>query len=170
MSQLKRPAKKHPRQTSLTDSSLSSQPQKKRRKDYHILCDLDGVLADFNAGVEQLCGKRPHELTPRVLWKKIFGRRKAFFEHLPWTHDGERLWQAIRPLRPDILTGVPRGKAAQDQKYAWCKRELGVETNHLDLAAPKKRHDYVKGYRRDDAVNVITCHTRNKHMESGPGR
>jgi hypothetical protein len=137
---------------------------------FRIFCDLDGVLVDFDAGVVKLCGKPPSQISSGLLWSSIAKAGTSFFEDLPWCTDGLELWNAIRPYRPTILTGVSRAAVAAD-KAAWCKRELCVETNHVDMAAKKKAHEPVTGFRKQGGVtNVITCWSKNKHRESGPRR
>jgi hypothetical protein len=136
---------------------------------FRIFCDLDGVLVDFDAGVVKLCGKPPSQISSGLLWSSIAKAGSSFFTDLPWCTDGLELWNAIRPYRPTILTGVSRAAVAVD-KAAWCKRELCVETNHVDMAAKKKAHEPVTGFRKQGVTNVITCWSKNKHRESGPRR
>ena len=58
-----------------------------------IFCDLDGVLVDFDAGVQKLFkNKKAAEISPKVLWPKL-ATTPGFYEDLPWMHDGRRLWQ-----------------------------------------------------------------------------
>jgi len=104
---------------------------------HELFLDLDGVLVDFDAGVKRVTGNLPSELSPRRMWPQL-ARADGFYEHLDWLPDGRRLWTAVEPLRPTILTGLPMGKWAEPQKRAWCARELGAE------------------------VPVITCMSRDK--------
>ena len=53
--------------------------------------------------------------------------------------DGQELWGVIKLYNPLILSGVPRGGWAEDQKRKWCRRELG------------------------DDVTLITCESREKY-------
>ena len=108
---------------------------------YHLFLDLDGVMADFDAGVLKITGKLPSELSPKQLWGAA-SRASGFFERLPWMSDGAELWEATRHLNPTVLTGLPMGSWAEPQKRAWCARELGAE------------------------VEVITCLARHKPREA----
>jgi len=90
-----------------------------------LFLDLDGVLADFDAGVQKLTGKLPHELEDRRMWP-VLAKTPGFYEHLPWMADGRALWEFSLPFQPVILTGLPLGKWAEPQKRAWCARELGA--------------------------------------------
>jgi hypothetical protein len=133
---------------------------------YDVYCDLDGVLVDFEIGVRKLLNRPPHKIVKGTMWKHI-ARANAFYEGLPWTKDGKRLWSAIRHLEPDILTGVPYPKSSRIEKYNWCKRELGLdELHHVDMAFGCKEHETVNGnLPKKGVTNVITCWSNNKHME-----
>jgi hypothetical protein len=204
-----------------------------------VYCDLDGVLVDFNAGVESLFGgRRVQDVVAnsnnRELWARI-GSANQFWSRLQWTRDGEELWNFLvnlwlpplpvlnaedekQPINKNdnierrqrhpvisklrILTGVSRQKGVGRQKYNWCKRELNVECQHYDMAAPKSGHRrinknnaactasrtndensnaFMKNKKNNDnegaklpppprVIRVITCWSKNKHYESGPGR
>lgn len=137
---------------------------------YKVYCDLDGVLVDFEKGVRQLLKAPSSKLVKGTMWKHI-ARANAFYEHLDWTNDGKRLWDGIRHLQPDILTGVPYPKSSRVEKVNWCKRELGLpKVNHVDMAAGCRFHESVNGnFPKQDATNIITCWSNNKHMECGHG-
>lgn len=51
------------------------------------------------------------------------------FDRMPWTHDGKELWAFIAPLKPTILSMLPKAnyERCAPQKQAWCERELGVD-------------------------------------------
>jgi hypothetical protein len=106
-----------------------------------LFLDLDGVLVDFDAGVQKATGHLPGDLTLRKMWSSL-ARSNQFFAHLSWTHDGYNLWQATQVFNPIILTGLPHGSWADPQKRAWCARELGED------------------------IPVITCMSRDKAKEA----
>lgn len=137
-----------------------------------LFCDLDGVLVDFDRGVQQLCGRRPDEISKKQLWRTV-SREKRFFEQLEWTIDGKQLWEAIRHLEPSILTGVPSdcpGRAGS-QKAVWCVKHLGCRVHHLDMAARKpEQHSLVntgsrKKKTKDGRIRVISCWSKYKFHE-----
>ncbi len=163
---------------------------------FKIYCDLDGVLADFDTGVMNIFnGCHPDNLGSIQLWSGI-NKADKFYENLPVTSDGKELWDALvaafasqdsgsttrsstrakkqQPL-PDILTGVPRTKRFREEKFNWCVSKLGeslgdaIQCNHVDMAGSKKSHSIVKGVKKYDCVNIITCWSDNKHVESRPG-
>ncbi|MFP4509023.1 MAG: hypothetical protein ACOC4I_06030 [Spirochaetota bacterium] len=104
---------------------------------FKLFVDLDGVLADFDRGVQDLTGRPPDQLHPKRMWAAI-ARADGFYENLRWMEDGKVLWNAVRSNEPTILTGLPMGSWAEPQKRAWCARELGPD------------------------IPVITCMSRHK--------
>jgi hypothetical protein len=109
-----------------------------------LFLDLDGVLADFDRGVHAVTGNRPEELPLKTMWAAL-SRAPRFFETLAFMHDAEALWRFCAPHRPTILTGLPLGTWAPDQKRRWVARVLGAH------------------------VPIITCMSRDKPRWSGPG-
>jgi hypothetical protein len=122
--------------------------------DQHVLfVDLDGVLADFEAGVVSVTGKLPHDQPARVMWKSL-ARTDRFYETLPWMSDGKRLWEEVAGLDPTILTGLPLGRWAEPQKRAWCARELGSNVPVITcMSRAKAKH--ARAVAPDPAVPVL---------------
>jgi hypothetical protein len=140
---------------------------------FKIYCDMDGVLVDFEKGVQQLLRKGTSNLDKEFMWKHI-AQTPHWFERLEWKQDGKKLWHAIKHLRPDILTGVPNIKSSCVDKYNWCKRELNLlEAHHVDMAyadGPHCAHESINGnLPREDTTNVITCWSKNKYRECKEG-
>lgn len=141
----------------LRQATLFARPEKKAKpSSWKVFCDLDGVLVDFDKGTEGLEG--------RNMWIHI-GRHESFWLDLEWTTDGRELWDEIKVLQPNILTGIaPSCKAkAVPQKIEWCQRELGVEVHGIDSTK-------VRQSLRSNVTNVVCCYSKNKHLESGAGR
>ena len=109
-----------------------------------LFLDLDGVLADFDAHVEQLFGARPSDLSLREMWARA-ASSPDFFGTVPMMADGMELWEFCRPFHPTILTGLPRGKWAEPQKRRWVAAHFGSD------------------------VPVITCMSRDKCNFAEPG-
>jgi hypothetical protein len=152
-----------------------------QEQQFQIYCDLDGVLVDFESGIRSLFPNLPQtgvssfhipDLKRHTMWARV-QQADSFFATLPWTVDGKRLWQAIRPHQPTILTGVPAHKSSRTEKLVWCQRELGVQVQHVDKAGMLWTHlptlPYNNNAKNEDGVcTVITCWSDNKHYESGP--
>jgi hypothetical protein len=87
-----------------------------------LFLDADGVLADFDAGVQELLGANPREFEARH-GKREFWRRIAsahdFYAALPEMPDARLLFDAVKHLNPTILTGLPIGNWAAPQKVRW---------------------------------------------------
>lgn len=151
----------------------------KQKLNPKIFCDLDGVLVDFRRGVKDLTGYYPETHPNRSqMWQAIH-QHESFYRDLNWTSDGAALWDALTPLRPNILTGVSHGRSVSLAKFEWCKRELNVEVGHCDMAAPKGQHKRVYHNNDNNSNNtkrkhppvctVITCWSKHKHLENRSG-
>lgn len=90
-----------------------------------IFCDLDGVLADFDAHADALFGRERRQWAPSRFWRAVADHGQ-FFLTMPWLVEGLTLWSTFAH-KPTILTALPRTDQAkvQQQKVAWCLRELG---------------------------------------------
>jgi predicted kinase len=116
---------------------------------FEIFCDLDGVLADFVKGVEELTHYLPKDQPINKLWQRILSK-DTFFESLDWMPDGLKLWTSIKDIygkSPSILTGLSmscQNKVIKSKKK-WCQSKLGD-------------------------VNVITCQSFKKYEYSGKGK
>ncbi len=110
-----------------------------------LFLDLDGVLADFDRGVKAVTGKRPEELPMKVMWREL-SRHPDFFGTLEFMHDAQELWRFCEPFKPVILTGLPLGSWAPEQKRRWVAHMLGPH------------------------VHVITCMAKDKFKHGGPGK
>lgn len=115
--------------------------------DPRLFLDCDGVLADFDAGVEKLLGMSARDFERRHSRGAFWGRlAKApdFYARLPLMSDANALFEAVKHLHPTILTGLPLGKWAAPQKVAWAEEHF-------------------------PGTPVITCMARDKHRFMDPG-
>lgn len=115
-----------------------------RSNNVTLYCDLDGVLCDFDRGVQALFrGRRPAEVSPKLLWSVLCKPDKNFYGMLPWIDDGRRLWNRIRRCRPVLLSGVP-GRTSNSsnwaalQKREWVDRHLGEEFQLITCSSKNK--------------------------------
>ena len=112
-----------------------------------LFLDCDGVLADFDAGAEQLLGMKPAAFQKRygngLFWKRL-ANAPGFYATLPQMPDAQLLFAAVKHLRPTILTGLPMGNWAAPQKVKWAAEHF-------------------------PGVPIITCMARDKHkyMKAG---
>ena len=113
----------------------------------HLFLDCDGVLADFDAGAKALLGMSPAAFEARhgrgEFWKRL-ARAGNFYGDLPEMADARRLFDAVKHLKPSILTGLPLGKWAAPHKERWAAEHF-------------------------PGVPIITTMARNKHLHMEPG-
>ena len=115
--------------------------------DRRLFLDADGVLADFDEGARRLLGMTPREFEAKhgrgAFWKRLANARN-FYGTLPEMPDARLLFDAVRHLRPTILTGLPLGSWAAPQKVEWAAAHF-------------------------PGVPIITCMARDKHKHMHPG-
>ena len=124
-----------------------------------IYFDMDGVLADFDAGVSKLCGLRPivqgeyrSKEEDDLMWKKI---REVghFYDKLDPMPGAIELFKELYERYGDkceILTGIPKPKrgilTAGDDKIAWAHRVLSPRLRvNIVLREEKKNFCTGKG-------------------------
>ena len=90
-----------------------------------LFLDCDGVLANFDKRARGIVGMNPREFEDLagadMFWERIFGTSDFFYSLEPMP-DAYELVEAVRHLKPIILTGAPekgRGLLAQYQKLRW---------------------------------------------------
>ncbi len=99
-----------------------------------LYLDCDGVLADFEGRFAEIMAADYATLPAGASswdWIKLPGRnydqfwhalenaKPSFYRHLKPMPDAHELVNAVRHLRPVILTGCPRGTWAHAQKIEW---------------------------------------------------
>lgn len=107
-----------------------------------IFCDLDGVLVNFRAGVENL-GPGPAaglDMNAPVkvkdgMYRAIEKAGPEFWSGLTWTDDGKQLWEALKPYNPTILSSPGQTGQfvtnAEQGKKTWLDREIPGVTYHF---------------------------------------
>jgi hypothetical protein len=90
-----------------------------------LFLDCDGVLADFDKRAREILGMCPREYekgskseSGSDFWTRIYSTEDFFYSLDPMP-DAHELVEATRHLNPIILTGLPRGDWAKEQKLRW---------------------------------------------------
>ena len=113
----------------------------------NLFLDADGVLADFDLGVERLLGMPVQQFERRrgrgAFWREL-AKAPDFYARLSEMPDAHELFDAVKHLKPTILTGLPLGNWAAPQKVRWAAEHF-------------------------PGVPIITCMARDKHKHMEPG-
>jgi 5'(3')-deoxyribonucleotidase len=138
-----------------------------------LFLDADGVLADFDAGAQQLLGMKPKAFIAKygrgAFWRRL-ANAKNFYGSLPQMPDARRLFDAVKHLDPTILTGLPLGKWAAPQKVEWAAEHFPGVPIITCMAADKHKHMHPGDVLVDDrekhraayeAAGVVFVHHKN---------
>ena len=108
-----------------------------------LFLDCDGVLADFDRGAAAVLAMSPREFEKRhglgEFWRRL-ARAPDFYATLPELPDARELFEAVRHLDPIILTGLPRGNWAAQQKERWAAEHFPGTRIITCMAVDKRRH------------------------------
>jgi hypothetical protein len=108
-----------------------------------LYLDADGVLADFDKGATAILGLPPRDFEQRhglgKFWAKLASAPDFYFG-LPLMPDAMELFAAVKHLDPVILTGLPRGNWAADQKVRWAAQHFPGVRIITTLARDKRDH------------------------------
>ena len=123
-----------------------------------IYFDMDGVLADFERGVKEICGLEPISQNAKnndsqaenEMWETI---RKTghFYDYLELMPGAKEMFDAVYNKYGDkceILTGIPKPKrgivTAGDDKKAWVKRLLSKDVK-VNIVYREEKPQYCTG-------------------------
>ena len=100
--------------------------EEQEKIDYKIYCDMDGVLVDFEGGYEKLTGVdlKGEFKKGDDFWDPIKVAGVGFWAGLKWMPDGQKLWDYIKPLKPEILSAPSREESSRIGKAVWVKYKL----------------------------------------------
>ena len=108
-----------------------------------LFLDCDGVLADFDHGATAILGMPPKAFEKRHglgrFWAKL-ARAPDFYFSLPLLPGATDLFDAVKHLDPIILTGLPQGNWAADQKVRWAAKHFPGTRIITTMARNKRNH------------------------------
>jgi len=112
---------------------------------YQIYCDMDGVIADFEARFDHFFGMSPSEYEAkygrRAFWNQIDNNIGVkFWVGIPWMPDGHQLWDYIKKYNPILLSSPSTSESSRLGKRLWVKKYL--PGTKLILAYPDQKANY----------------------------
>lgn len=148
---------------------------------YQIYCDLDGVLADFNARFEHFSGMHPDEymeVATRQFGEKIAKQRfwnliddqvgVRYWRGIPWMPEGQELWNYIKQFNPIILTAPSYNEVSIIGKKLWVQDHLGSNIpiefrqakQKVEFAGPNKiliddREDTITSWKAQNGIGLL---------------
>ena len=136
-------------------------PEKKEVPKYKIYCDMDGVLTDFEKRFDHFSGMHPQEYEKKFgieqFWHLIdtkIGVR--FWVGMDWMPEGKRLWDFIKPYKPDLLTSPSRHNSSRLGKQLWAKNNLNPKPKVImAYSADKQRYANENSILIDDKKSNI---------------
>ena len=123
---LKEDKKKDPFGINAFAIELARGLEEQEKVNYKIYSDMDGVLADFESGYEKLTGVdlKGEFVKGDDFWKPISKAGVGFWAGLKWMPDGQKLWDYIKPYKPDLLSAPSREDSSRIGKHVWVKQKL----------------------------------------------
>ena len=108
-----------------------------------IFCDMDGVLADFDAGFKSKFGVLPADVSRRKMWKCVL-IVENYWLNLPKMKDADDLFNYLNRIGFTILTGVPPEDYARAEleKRMWMKKNYNKEQDVI-CCLSKDKHKYL---------------------------
>ena len=123
-----------------------------------IYFDMDGVLADFERGVKEICGVTPPSQNAKhhkpgeddEMWERI-RETKHFYDYLELMPGAKEMFDAVYGRygnRCEILTGIPKPKRrivnAGEDKKIWVRRLL-AEDIKVNIVFREEKPQYCTG-------------------------
>ena len=123
-----------------------------------IYFDMDGVLADFERGVKEICGLTPPSQNAKhhkpgeddEMWEKI-KQTLHFYDYLELMPGAREMFDAVYAKygdRCEILTGIPKPKRgityAAEDKIKWVHRLLSEDIK-VNIVFREEKPQYCSG-------------------------
>lgn len=124
--------------------------------DKEVAIDLDGVLADFDAKVEEIFGTSIDNIPKNKLWSKISYYSKnvePFFETLPMMNDAKKLVDFVDQNFKKWFILTASGytpKDAAEQKKRWVAKAISPRVDVVVVRKSNEKADHA----HEDAILI----------------
>lgn len=119
-----------------------------------IYFDMDGVLADFNRGVKELCGIEPPcqsnktEADDDIMWEAV-KNVEHFYDRLELMPGALEMFKELNgKYDVEILSGIPKPRrgilTSGEDKISWAHRLLSRELK-VNIVFREEKKNYVTG-------------------------
>ncbi len=122
-----------------------------------IYFDMDGVLANFDGGIRELCGREPLDQNQNrspeednKLWESV-KKVERFYDKLKPMPGAEELFRKVHEAHGDkceILTGIPKPRrgilTAGEDKINWVRRILSKDVK-VNIVYREEKPNYCTG-------------------------
>ena len=158
--------------------------EEKSKLNYKIYCDMDGVIADFEARFEHFAGLSPDayraeitkkygkKMESKMFWDLIDNQIGVrFWRGIPWMPGGKDLWNYIKPYNPTLLTAPSRADSSRIGKSLWVKDHIPGSKiifkqaeQKADLAEPNAiliddREDTIMKWKSKNGIGILYKNT-----------
>jgi hypothetical protein len=158
--------------------------EEKPKINYTIYCDMDGVLADFEARFEHFAGLSPDEYRKEITQK--YGEKQVdkmfwdlidkqigvrFWRGIPWMPGGQQLWDYIKPYNPTLLSSPSLDNSSRMGKSLWVKDHIPgtplifrQAKQKSEFAGPNKiliddRKDTIMNWKAKNGIGILYKNT-----------
>lgn len=141
---------------------------------YHIYCDMDGVLTDFDLHFSKIS---PTKVKTGYEFEKQYGQQKfwslidsyglEWWTEMPWMPEGKKLWKYLQKIDPyvEILSAPTRHVEVSGKgKRIWVERELGRDVK-LNLV----KADYKMLFAKDNNILIDDLEKNIKDWNAAGG-
>ena len=110
-----------------------------------LYLDLDGVLADFDAGFPRIFGEDHRHIGEERMWELVKGRPDFFAELHPF-EGAVSFFNVVRALRPSILTAAPKVDYmnAANAKRRWVRAHIDAEVPVLPVMGGRNKPAFIQ--------------------------